>query len=276
MNFSEKQFTQELKIPDLPPEVGEYINSLEKKLESIQPMRGKLSSIPLDKLTNQEIDELTNLNLDATKVLKLIRMSRDKKSIINEEEFQYELAIEKLKEKLGFPEKKKIQTFDVKIGGKTKDQLKRDLDTEQYSIDTDPANHILNAKYLLNSNDFEVSKEVKNLRLVRLSIRELGFPEDATTDQIYKRADELGLDLCPAEVGPQLRLQSQVSEVIHVAMKGIAGSDGELDVFYISYSFDRPRNKLLLKADDARPDTGWYYSTDWVFSLRPPKVGRQV
>ena len=36
---------------------------------------------------------------------------------------------------------------------------------------------------------------------------DLGFPDGATTAQLFKRASELGLELCPPELGPHLRLE---------------------------------------------------------------------
>jgi hypothetical protein len=45
------------------------------------------------------------------------------------------------------------------------------------------------------------------LNLVRTTVSDLGFGEDgASLKDIYARASQLGLALCPAEVGPILRL----------------------------------------------------------------------
>ncbi|MBI4090684.1 MAG: hypothetical protein HY422_01545, partial [Candidatus Komeilibacteria bacterium] len=49
---------------------------------------------------------------------------------------------------------------------------------------------------------------------------------------------ELGYELCPAEVGPQLRLQYQdqpLNEWLVIAMEAISVSDGNLLVFYVKH-----------------------------------------
>jgi hypothetical protein len=45
------------------------------------------------------------------------------------------------------------------------------------------------------------------LQTVELTVGDLGFSDGATTTQIFKRASELGLELCPLELGPYLRLE---------------------------------------------------------------------
>lgn len=44
------------------------------------------------------------------------------------------------------------------------------------------------------------------MQTVELSVGKLGFPDGATTRQIFERASELDLELCPLELGPHLRL----------------------------------------------------------------------
>lgn len=62
---------------------------------------------------------------------------------------------------------------------------------------------------ILSKPAFHVSAEKKEVDLVVVSIANLGFENThgLTLADIYKRAKELGLDLCSNEVGPQLRLQ---------------------------------------------------------------------
>ena len=82
MTNPEKQFTQELKTLDLPPEVGDYIKDLERQLEDMQPVRKELSLKDLTKLTSAELDEFTELNNEATRIMSLIRRSRNEKRIV--------------------------------------------------------------------------------------------------------------------------------------------------------------------------------------------------
>lgn len=61
-------------------------------------------------------------------------------------------------------------------------------------------------KRLFASDRFTTSETKYSLETVELTVGNLGFLEGATTNQIYKRASELGLNLCPVELGPHLRL----------------------------------------------------------------------
>lgn len=158
-----------------------------------------------------------------------------------------------------FPEGK-IQKYDIKIGGKTKDQLKQELENRKDVWFGDWA------KDIMDKPDFEksLSSEISEQNLVRLTVAEMGFLNGATTEEIYKRADELGLDLCPAEVGPQLRLQSDIKEYTLIGMKQIVGSSGYPRVFDLGSGDAR----LGLGADGARPGYGWGGDGHWVFSIR--------
>ena len=126
------------------------------------------------------------------------------------------------------------------------------------------------ASNTLNHPAFKAANEETEIDLVKVTVAELGFKKAARC-QIYERAQYLGLDLCPPEVGPQLRLQYRNQpndELIFVAMELILVS-GEWSLFTVwhhdsnlslmSYSYN-PRSFLH---DDAS------YANDlWVF-VRP-------
>jgi hypothetical protein len=85
-------------------------------------------------------------------------------------------------------------------------------------------------------NQVEMASEPTKVDLVVVSIAELGFPNGASIAQIYEKALSLGLELCPAEVGPQFRLQypdQPNGEWILVAMEPILDSFGNHDVFRV-------------------------------------------
>lgn len=94
---------------------------------------------------------------------------------------------------------REIITRTVEVGGLTKSQLIQKL--QQYSI-------MINeyGERLLADDKFTTSDTNYSLQTVELTVGDLGFPDGATTAQIFKRASELGLELCPLELGPQLRL----------------------------------------------------------------------
>src|SRR3990172_6680400 len=88
------------------------------------------------------------------------------------------------------------------------------------------------AKELLAKTTFK--KETLDLEVI--SVAELGFPNGATKEQIYNRAEKRGLDLCPASVGPVLRMEYKdqpVGEWFSIGMKPIVASGGRLRVFRV-------------------------------------------
>lgn len=110
----------------------------------------------------------------------------------------------------------------------------------------------------------EFSKKQEKYELVRFTVAELGFTESAITDQIYKRAGELGLELCPAEVGLHLRLSYLGGEWMLIAMKQIVDRDGDPSVFHLGAD----GAGLKLGGDVARSVKGWNPSDQFVFLSR--------
>ncbi len=162
-----------------------------------------------------------------------------------------------------FPEDK-IRKIDLTIGGQSKqaflDELKEKEDSKAIKISE-------YGKSMLGNKDFKVSKTPENLKLVRLKVRDLGFIGAATTEQVYRRAQELGLELCPPEVGPRLRLQytnQPLNEWFLIGMKQIAGSGGRPNVF----GLDRSAGGLWLDGRWAKPQHGWGPGREFVFRLR--------
>jgi hypothetical protein len=84
--------------------------------------------------------------------------------------------------------------------------------------------------------------------------------------QIYARATQFGLDLVPAEVGPQLRLQysDQPYGGVLIGMEPIGNSDGSLYVFEVVHSDD---GRWLL-TNCGSPGSFWCAGSRWVFDRR--------
>ncbi len=113
----------------------------------------------------------------------------------------------------------------------------------------------------------KLAKSKQSLELVVMSVKELGFPEGAQYQDICKAADNQGLDLCPAEVGPQLRLQYRdqpKGEWLVIAMEPIKDSDGDADLFSVS----RDSVGRWLHAYDGKPDIFWHAGDRFVFVSR--------
>ncbi|MFF3024493.1 helicase [Gottfriedia sp. NPDC057948] len=87
----------------------------------------------------------------------------------------------------------------VEIGGHTKSQLNEKLQQASISINE-------YGEMLLKDDHFTVSNTKYSLQTVELTVGNLGFLEGATTPQIYQKAKELNLELCPLELGPYIRL----------------------------------------------------------------------
>ena len=65
------------------------------------------------------------------------------------------------------------------------------------------------SRQVLGNPDFPVMAEEITIDIVVVSMLEMGFAERelATLDTIYDRAKQMGLETCPVETAPQLRLQ---------------------------------------------------------------------
>jgi len=126
------------------------------------------------------------------------------------------------------------------------------------------------ASDILGKPEFVVAdKEETEVDLVKVTVAELGFKKATRRDQIYNRAKELGLQICPPEVGPQLRLQladQPNGEWILIGMEPIRRSGGYLSVF----SVERSDSGLWLSGDYGGPGYVWDPDGVWVF-VRPRK-----
>jgi len=124
------------------------------------------------------------------------------------------------------------------------------------------------AREMLYHKDFITLTEPETIDLVRLTFADLGFTGNATTKQIFDKAQELGLDLCPPEVGPAGRLKNTnqpLYEWDYIAMKQIADSGGRPFVFGLEHGGDG----LWLDVDWAKYGSEWDPNDTFVFRLSP-------
>jgi hypothetical protein len=158
-----------------------------------------------------------------------------------------------------FPEGK-VRKSDLEIGGKTKEELLQELRDKNIKISQW-------AQDMIDNPDFTTLEDSEQIDLVRLKVRDLGFPNGATTDQIYAKAEEFGLELCPAEVGLHQRLKDEEQPLgnwYNIAIKQIAGRDGDLCVFGLAHRDDG----LWLNYGWAGPDDEWDADDEFMFRLR--------
>ena len=153
-----------------------------------------------------------------------------------------------------------FKTINLRTGLKTADDFRKSL--------RDSGNKVSSgANGILGNSAFTVAVKKIKIDLAIKSVDELGFKDGATRQRIYGRANELGLDLCPAEVGPQLRLQYKdqpEEEHLIVAMNPIADSGGALELF----SVKRNDSGLWLDGYFFNPGNIWYAHYRFVFARR--------
>jgi hypothetical protein len=106
-----------------------------------------------------------------------------------------------------------------------------------------------------------------DIDLVVLSVGDLGFKGSARYADICSKGVELGLELCPAEVGPALRLQygdQPRDEWLRIAMEAITDRGGDRGIFRVG----RGSDGLWLIADYGRPGGVWGAGGRFVFARR--------
>jgi hypothetical protein len=122
------------------------------------------------------------------------------------------------------------------------------------------------ANDIIGKPAFSVATDKVDVDLVVVSVAELGFPNGAKLSDIYASAKKRGLELCPNEVGPQLRLQYKdqpKDEWLVIGMEPIAVSAGDLGLFFVGLN----SNVLWLRTRYGRPGGVWGGYCRFVFVL---------
>lgn len=88
----------------------------------------------------------------------------------------------------------------IEVGGLSKETLMEMMESQSVKLNE-------YAHRLFEDERFTTSKEKYSVDTVERTVMDLGFSEGATLSQIYERARERGLGLCPLELAPHFRLQ---------------------------------------------------------------------
>jgi hypothetical protein len=168
------------------------------------------------------------------------------------------------------------ETRTVRLGGVSREELLSRLQA---------ADILLNeaALTLFADTRFLTSAESSMVDTVELSVASLGFPEGATFAKLVERAAANGLQLCPLELGPHLRLQftdqpegavgQPVTQncappgSVTVASEPLAADDETPKGFYLR----RIGGKLCLRGYRSWPGHHWS-PQDVIAFLRPRNV----
>jgi hypothetical protein len=132
----------------------------------------------------------------------------------------------------------------------------KNVDAVRAAVDAAPCAIALGdwADEIMGRPGFAFSRKEGELDLVVVSVAELGFGEQGGARRdIYARASAIGLELCPPEAGPILRLvylDQPSGEFLHVAMRPVARYSGEL----VDFTLGNGGAELILVGGDARPE----------------------
>ncbi|MFA6524416.1 MAG: hypothetical protein WC264_01955 [Candidatus Paceibacterota bacterium] len=156
-----------------------------------------------------------------------------------------------------FPEKK-IFRKNIELTTKTSEEYTKEIKVQGMKIYS-------YAQDMLNK--IEPLKQKEKINLVSFSIEQLGFPNGATLKEIYNKAKKLGLELCPPQVGPELRLNYKdqlMGEWLRIAMDSIADRDGGPRIFGVECYGDG----LWLDSYDGNLGDRWSGNYRFVFLSR--------
>jgi len=175
-----------------------------------------------------------------------------------------------------FPEGK-IEQVEMTIGGKSKAELLKDLEDRVKSDNPEEKIYISDcAQGMMNNPEFFTMEKPESIDLVRLKVGGLGFLQYTMVKDIYAKAEKLGLELCPPEVGPRLRLDYEqifkrrqpINECFLIAMKSLRSDPGGQPVVFYVYRFDDDEGNI--SGYLATPDggCGWHPDTELCFLSR--------
>jgi hypothetical protein len=133
------------------------------------------------------------------------------------------------------------------------------------------------AAEILARPTFTVSSRKTNVELVAVSPAQLGFTSDIVTlADVYARAQQLGLELAAAEVGPQLRIQyfdQPIGEFLIIGMDPIKTWSGEPIILNVANG----GAGLILIGQDGRAEADIPVTSRFIFvRSRQPAASSEV
>jgi hypothetical protein len=128
------------------------------------------------------------------------------------------------------------------------------------------------ADEILGRPAFPYARTKTDVELAVLSAADLGVESDqASLAEVYQRARQAGLELCPAGVGPQLRLEYRnqpLGEALDIAMEPVATYRGDPTILtLVNWG-----TGLMLIGRDGRPESMVFRKSRFVSAV--PTKGR--
>ncbi len=173
-----------------------------------------------------------------------------------------------------FPEGRIRQEF-LTIGDKSAEELEKALDATDargqrlFQVNDYARSMMHNKKQFIapvNERYKRLKGKAETMGFVRLTVADLGFKSGATTKEIFDRAREIGLELCPPETGPHYRLahpEQPLHDWCYMGMEPVADSGGVPYVFGVG----RGEDGLWLRDDWASPGDPWDPRNSFLFRL---------
>ncbi len=127
------------------------------------------------------------------------------------------------------------------------------------------------ADEILGRPAFPYTRMKTDVELALFSAADLGVESESSLADVYKRARQVGLELCPAEVAPQLRLEYRdqpLGEALNIAMEPVATHSGEPTILAL-VNFG---TGLALIGSDGRSE--FMVPRTWRFVFTLPTNGR--
>lgn len=131
-------------------------------------------------------------------------------------------------------------TPEIKVWKTIKLGTHKDVETLKADIEAKGVKISEWAKYALAQPSFTMAPQECTVDLVCMTLEEMGFTTQMPLRYIYARGKELGLKLCPAEVGPQLRLQydnQEYGEWCKIAMQPIEDNRSRARIFDVGHEY---------------------------------------
>jgi len=148
----------------------------------------------------------------------------------------------------------------------------KDVDAYRDALDSARVKIGLSADEILGRPAFPYAKMKTDVELAVFSAAELGVESDKSSlSDVYERARQAGLELCPAEVGPQLRLDYRnqpLGEALDIAMEPVATYSGDPTILTLA----NWGTGLMLIGRNGRPQSTVNRISRFVFAL--PTHGR--